>query len=218
MKTFLVNGYIYHEDDFGAIHQLYPESFVYDHNYCSTYDTEEYRRNSDILQALRIGTIMGAYGEPPMSIIDFGYGNGAFMKYAKQSIPNVYGYDVTGIEVEGCTILEKLTGANVITFWDSLEHIQDLSFLENLECEMIAISLPWCHAEYLENVEEKIKCLENWKHLKPNEHLHHFSAAALVRTLMGFGWEVKTLTAIEDIVRKPVDNKENILTATFKRC
>jgi len=205
--------YSYIVDSFGVIHQQNPEPYTYDSTYVSTYDSEAYKRQSDILQALRLGFTIASHGTHPQSILDYGYGNGAFMKFAKQQIHNVYGYDLTGIEVEGCEIVDKLKPVDVITFWDALEHVFDLSFVKMLPCHTVVISLPYCHfhtvgQEWFDN---------EYKHRKPNEHLHHFDRSSLKRFMQSQGWHEVAVSTHEDIVRKSNSTLPNILTMAFKR-
>jgi len=212
--NFTSHGYEYSIDHLGVIHQLNPQPYVYDQTYVSTYDTDEYKRQSDILQALRLGFTIAAHKRKPESILDFGYGNGAFIKFAKQHIDKVIGYDISGVEVEGCETYTEIKPAEVVTFWDALEHVNDLSFLETIKCETIVISLPYCHFPNQENL--------NWfndlyKHRKPNEHLHHFNPVSLKLTMQNYGWREVARSTHEDIVRKSTHGKENILTMAFKR-
>jgi hypothetical protein len=103
--------------------------------------------------------------------------------------------------------------ADVYTFWDALEHVPDLSFIEDLPCKTICISLPWCH-HYLGK-----EWLEKWKHLKPDEHLHHFNRDSLLRFMKSHGWGKEVgFSSHEDIVRKGDDeDRPNILTMAFQR-
>jgi hypothetical protein len=215
-------GEQYGIDQYGVIHQLDPKPFTYDAKYVSTYDTPEYQRQSDILQALRLGFVLAAHGNLINSLCDFGYGNGAFLKFIKDQVPDRYGIDVTGIKIDGCTIdtldfetYTMIPKTDVMTFWDALEHVPDPTFVRGLECETVAISLPWCHYRTLG---------KNWfdttyYHRKPNEHLHHFDAPALKEFMKSMGWRMVAVSRHEDIVRvsKTTPGMANILTMAFKR-
>lgn len=206
----------YHVDQMGAIHQIDAKPYVYDSNYVATYDTPEYQRQSDILQALRLGFLIAAHGQNPYSILDFGYGNGAFMKFAtRQDACAIYGYDVTGIQIQGCVIKSDYKDPySVITFWDAFEHIADLSFVKDLKCETIIMSLPYCHF----NTQGVSWFAEKYKHRKPDEHLHHFDAPALQNTMLSFGWKMVAKSTHEDIIRKSTHGLSNILSMAFKKC
>jgi hypothetical protein len=212
------DGFHYRTDECGALVQVCPQDYKYDAAYSAIYDTEAYRRGNETLQALRLGFVQAAHGERVHSLLDMGYGNGAFMEFAKHGVPWVGGYDITGVPVPAGTykinsIHSLATNIDVITFWDCLEHLHDLEFLLTLPCKTIAISLPYCHfrkegREWFET---------NYIHRKPNEHVRHFDATALSCTMAKFGWREVALSGHEDIVRKSKHGLQNILTMAFKR-
>lgn len=204
------DGAKYEVDEQGVVHQINAKPFRYDAAYSAIYDTPEYKKKSELLQGLRMGFIIGAFGKIPDSLQDNGYGNGAFMEFAKYAgIESVFGYDVTGVEVEGCTIVDKMVAADVYTFHDCLEHIPNLSFIRDVACEMVVISLPWYPGD---------KHFEKWKHRKPNEHLHHFTYDSLTAFMKSMGWNIVAFGTHEDVVRQPeYGASRNILTAAFKR-
>lgn len=212
------HGRKYAVDQFGVINQIDVKPFTYDKDYVATYDTPEYKRQSEILQALRLGFVIAAHGQNPTSILDWGYGNGAFMKFAKQHVEKIFGNDVTGILVEGCDIINSpgviSPGCfDVVTFWDVFEHIPDLSFIEHLLCDTVVMSLPNCH--YFTKGKQWFD--EKYKHRKPDEHLHHFNAMSLENTMRHYGWKVIAIATFEDIIRKSTHGSSNILSMAFKR-
>lgn len=209
------HGRQYQIDEVGLVSQIDAEPFVYDSNYVSTYDTEAYKRQSDILQALRLGFTIASHGTTPKKLLDWGYGNGAFMKFAAQVIDDINGFDLTGLEVEGC---HTFTGSlftndyyDVITFWDALEHIEDLAFVKKLNCKTIVVSLPHCHIL----TEGKEWFDEKYKHRKPDEHIHHFNRFSLENTMKKYGWKMKSWSNHEDIVRVSAHGLPNILSMSF---
>ena len=210
---FTSHGHEYQVSDIGVISQVKPVPFKYDVNYVDTYNTEAYKRQSEILQALRLGFVTASHGRSPQSLIDYGYGNGAFLLTAKQAIPEVYGLDVTGIQVKGCEIISELKEVEVITFFDSLEHIPDLSFVKELPCKTVVISLPHCHY----HTEGQVWFNTKYKHRKPNEHLYHFNPSSLRLFMMRNDWIEIAQSNIEDIVRKSEHGLPNILTMAFQR-
>lgn len=210
---YLVSSYnVRYQCDAFGIHQLNPQPFTYDHSYIHTYNTEAYKRGSDILQALRLGFVIGAHGEVPTSIQDHGYGNGDFMLTAKSIVHKVMGCDVTGVLIPGCEVSDKRMYADVWTFWDCLEHQQDLSFLRQALAQTICISLPWCHelpgTEWFDN---------DYKHRKPDEHLHHFNPLTLATLFGHYGWKCIAQSNHEDIIRVSTHGRENILSMAFVR-
>ena len=212
-EQFESQGTQYSVDNLGIVHQLNPKPYVYDKEYVSTYDKPEYKELSKRISATRLALIVGAFGRVPDSILDFGYGDGSFLKYSKQLVENCYGYDITELDVPAkCIRIEDYLNSevDVITFWDALEHCPDISFVKYLKCKMIAVSLPNCHGYNSE-------WFDNWKHRKPDEHLHHFNKSALERFFVEYGWRLVSISNIEDTVRAPIDEKENIITGCFVR-
>jgi len=207
--NFTSHGYNYLKDEYG-VHQLNADSFTYDENYCATYNTESYRRGNEILQALRLGFVIGCHGSIPSSLADIGFGNGAFLMRCKDVIPKLYGKDVSGIQLDFVENVWHYPKCDVVTFWDCLEHIQDLSFLYDIPCETICISLPWCHFD-------SIEWFDKFHHHKPNEHLHYFNKEQLIATMNKYGWKCISYGNQEDIVRIGKEQRENILTCGFKR-
>lgn len=207
--TFRSHGYTYLQDEFG-IHQLNPEPFTYDANYCATYNTEAYRRGNDILQALRLGFVIGSHGLVPKSIADIGYGNGAFLMRCKGVIPKLYGKDVSGVTLNFIETVWHYPQCDVVTFWDCIEHIENWDFLFDIPCDTICVSLPWCH--FL-----SVEWFDNWKHRKPNEHIHHFDNITLPKMMAKYGWFPVSVSNHEDIVRVGEDSLPNILSMAFKR-
>jgi hypothetical protein len=225
-QEFTLSGAIYahyYEDENGVIKQHNPQPFIYDEKYCSTYDTPEYKKGSDILQALRLSYCLGIvghelggfYGLENLSLLDVGYGNGAFLKFCQKcsNIKKLYGYDITGIKIPGVEVIPDLhfVRADIITFWDCLEHFNDVSFLHNIDASIIVVSLPYCHIK-----EKGIQWFDTWKHRKPNEHIRHFDRISLMKFMRSYGWKNISLSYHEDIIRAGVDSP-NILTMAFKR-
>lgn len=208
----------YVEDHNGVIKQLYPVRYPYDAKYVSTYDTPAYQARAKALQLIRMGFVQSfMIDRPVMALLDVGYGNGAFLKEAKNTFALCYGYDVTGLPVpDGCTQLRTMYDerVDVVTFWDVLEHFPDLTFLGYMQhvTDLIVVSLPWCHV----NAGKNFDWFVDWKHRKPNEHLHHFNSDSLKKTFKQFGWDCLGITNIEDAVRTPVDQNKNILSAAFR--
>ena len=75
-----------------------------------------------------------------LKVLDIGYGSGSFLysclKFFNKA--KIYGFDVSDYELDPPVIRIKNDELSnyygVVTMWDSLEHIPDLSFLKNLNC------------------------------------------------------------------------------------
>jgi hypothetical protein len=196
-----------------ALKHINPQPYTYDAQYCATYDKPEYVRQSEILQALRYGFATAAHGKLIRSLTDVGYGNGAFMKFARQHTDDVFGLDVTDVPVpQGCVRIEDYQPCDVITFHDCLEHFHDIDFVAHLPCNTLVVSLPYCHLHTYGQ-----QWFETWHHRKPGEHIYHFNSAALHNTMHAMGWNMVSSSTHEDIVRKSRGDYANILSMAFKR-
>jgi hypothetical protein len=210
---FISHGRKYETDKHGVIVQTDHRPFVYDPAYSSTYDKPEYTRQSELLQAMRYGFVSAAHGKPVNTLMDVGYGNGAFINFVKQHVPHVYGHDVTGVPLDGAYSMPEIVKADVITFWDVLEHFPNLDFVKDLPAETVCISLPYCHfltegKEWFDN---------QYPHRKPDEHIRHFNEWSLASLMESYGWAHVATSTHEDIVRKSKHGLQNILSMAFKR-
>jgi len=185
-----------------------------------TYDVEyvdvrynSYGEKSVYMSYLRLGYLIGTIKKIPTSILDVGYGNGDFLKVCSQVIPKCYGNDVSTYPLpDGVEYVSDITSTyfDVISFFDVLEHFEDISFVQNLKCEHVLISIPWCH-----NLNDE--WFKSWKHRRPDEHLWHFDLAALTAFFKESGFSLVTSSSLEDTIRTPVDSLPNILTCMFRR-
>jgi len=202
----------YEKDEFGVIKQIEVTKISYDKKYINVrYDS--YGELNSYMSHLRFGYIVGSIGYVPKSILDVGYGNGSFLKICGKLIDNCYGNDINGYAIpDNAVFVEDITKNHydVITFFDSLEHFENLNFIENLKCNYLVISVPWCH--YFSN-----EWFKTWKHRRENEHLYHFNKASLTNFISSYRYSLVTSSNIEDTIRKGVDKNENILTCIFKK-
>jgi hypothetical protein len=209
----------YWKDGYGIIHQLDPAPFTYDEKYSAIYDREEYARESHVLMSMRLGFIVGAIKRTPASLLDYGYGNGAFLKMARRLVPMVTGYDITGVQLDGIKTIDGREGvkpvpADVYTLWDVIEHVPELELVYNLPCNYLVLSTPYCHQDSMG--EEWF--LNNYRHLKPNEHLHHFTPKSLERFMHFAGYKLLANGFYEDVVRKGPDvGLVNIFSQVYER-
>jgi len=192
----------------GVIEQIIKYPFIYDENYIKSCI-----KTTEDLNYLRYGHMCGTIGHIPSSILDIGYGTGDFLKICNKKIKKCYGNDISGHSLpENIEFLtfEELMNVNVdvITFFDCLEHFNDISFVKNLKAKYIVISLPNCH--YFSD-----EWFETWKHRKPNEHLWHFNEKSLSQFMNEMGFNTLNLSNIEDILRINNETYSNILTGIF---
>lgn len=196
----------YRTDEFGVIHQLDPDPIAYDEAYLAQHTAKpNYKENSLILNGMRLGFLVGSMGHVPRLLLDYGYGDGSFAALAARIVPYVYVYDIGDYPVPSVccrTTRPHKMRVDVVTYWDSLEHIPNLEEAVKVDASYIAVSVP-C----LPHIDQ----FENWKHRRPNEHLHHFTAKSLLDWMTEHGWDHKASAHLEEAVRS------DILTVLFER-
>ena len=132
----------------GRIKQIDILPFEYGLDYSNKYNQSPYKENSQFMSYLRYGYLIGSIGKIPDSLLDVGYGNNGFLSVASNQIKNCYGFDISDYPVpENCKKVNSMFNAfyEVITFFDSIEHFNDISFVDKLNCKYICISL---HTKY----------------------------------------------------------------------
>ena len=202
----------YEKDSKGVVFQKSPTPVEYNYDYLKT------SGDSSVLGKhmayLRLAYLIGSMGKVPDSILDVGYGIGDFVSVCSELVQDCYANDVTqewplpnNVHFTS-DIFDRHYDA--ITFFDALEHFEDIYFLNKLDCSYVCISLPNCH--YFDD-----EWFSSWKHRKPNEHLWHFNENSLISFMDSQGYDVVNICNIEDIIRKNNLEYSNILTGVFKK-
>lgn len=198
----------------GVIEQVDKTPIEYNESYISnSYD--EYGEKVNYMSYLRLGYIIGCYGDIPRSIMDIGYGNGSFLNAASDIVHDCYGYDITNYplpEKDNIYYTDILPlEVDIVTLFDSLEHFENIDeVIQSLNCKAICISVPFCHATTFDD-----PWFDGWKHRRPGEHFWHFNINSLCNFMTRNGFEVTDYCNIEDTIRKGPDIP-NILTGFFK--
>lgn len=208
----MIENYSLTED--GVIKQinLFKNKCEYDLKYVEN-RYNSYGEKVPIMSHIRLGFLLGVIEEPINKILDVGYGNGNFLKVCKNLINECYGNDVSDYPVpEGCAFVDNIfeNEYDVICFFDSLEHFDDIEFVKNLKTKYVFISLPWCH-----NYSDE--WFLSWKHRRPDEHFYHFNDKSLKKFMLRMGYECLKISNFEDVIRKPVNTDFNILSGIFKK-
>jgi hypothetical protein len=194
----------------GVITQIDREPYNYSYEYSNNYN--KLGELGIRMGYLRLGHLIGSIGIPK-SVMDIGYGNGDFLKSCLDIIPNCYASDVSVYPCpEGCTFVSNPyeNEVDVVTMYDVLEHYNDIYDIKNLKTKYLILSMPECH--YISD-----EWFSNWKHRKPNEHLWHFNKTSLTQFMSEVGFEMLSISNIEDTIRKPTDSYTNIMTGVFKK-
>lgn len=197
----------------GVIRQIHVTPVAYNYAYSDKYN--QYGEKGRYLSYLRYGVLLGALNRAPESIVDVGYGNGDFLTVCTKNVKQVYGCDISDYPPpEGATkiALHDISNVDVVCFFDSLEHFEDISFVKDLDTRYVYISVPWCH--YVSDA-----WFESWYHRRENEHIYHFDEAALKRFFDEAGYDCVYTGSHEDIVRfnPHVHPLPNILSCIFKK-
>ena len=198
----------------GLIHQKEIVNKIkdYDKEYVDT-RYNNYGEKGMQMAYLRLGYLIGAIQEPISRVLDVGYGNGDFLKVCMGCEINAFGNDISGYPIpNGATFVDDITrdSYDIVCFFDSLEHFEDISFVKDLKTKYVYISVPLCH-----NFSDE--WFKNWKHRREDEHLWHFNIESIEMYMDEMGYKVVTGNNVEDVIRRPVDNHPNILTAIFEK-
>lgn len=203
----------YYQDQWGVIHQKEFSVISYDKEYINQgYVALGHTLNA--MSYLRFGYLNGVISQPITTVLDVGYGTGHFLDVCQQQ----------GIKTFGCDLFRDYLPSHaqfvadpterpfdLITFFDSLEHFENLDFVSRLQARYLCVTVPWCH----DGTDDE--WFSSWKHRKPNEHLHHFDHHSLQAFLKSAGYRCLAFSNIEDVIRKGNGAKENILTACFEK-
>lgn len=165
----------------------------YDRNYNEKYNKYEYAPIGRALNRARWGLVT-RFVPPYCSILDWGCGNGAFVRNAPEGIVAV-GYDINPYSGYNHGAVEYLDSDwEGVTLFDVLEHMElPYEFLRRLRTRMVFICTP-----DLAGAKDGI---EKWKHFRPDEHQHYFTVASLARILDRSGFDVIHLDRQEALIR-----------------
>lgn len=210
----------YEVDEFGVIHQITFEPIVYDKAYISYY--QDLSDRTIKLGYQRLGWVLGMLDRIPDSVLEIGYGTGTFIEAAQiTGVPSCVGCDIANYPLpEGVAFMDWDQSLkrkwDLVTMFDVLEHIPDLSFLARLDTKHLALAVPYCR--WRELGDHGDDWLHNWRMLLPNEHLHHFDRASLVALLAHYGFRCLTLNNFEDGIRlRAGETGPNIISGFFER-
>lgn len=154
-------------------------------------------------------------------LLDVGVGNGSFIRRARGCGWDAWGHDVNPTEYEGVRrtslpidrILAPEERYRVITFFDCLEHFQELEWAPRLarNTDWIMLSAP--------RVPDGFPTVE-WKHRRIGEHHFHFRNPETFEVL--FGSSDVRVTCVyfdnpEDVIRGNLpDGQPNVMTVALR--
>ncbi len=199
---------------------ILPDLSIYDKSYDIKYQRYTRTETSKLLQKIRFSTVVAWMRDSDFypKILDFGCGTGDFVKCLDNSGINSFNINPNGIIINGfdinpygkyCDVTVFLNGFNVVTFWDSLEHVQNpKKLIEGLKADYLFISTP--------SLDDYRGDLLEFHHYYPGEHVHYFSAKSLSRLVKLCGYEEIVRHYKESEIRTSGGDK-NILTMGFER-
>jgi SAM-dependent methyltransferase len=185
----------------------------YDAEYAHQYDTRPVKAMSE----LRWNFIRSCLELPTGSrILDVGYGNGAFLKRARDAEMSVFGIDLH-TEDFGIPVVSFDTplSYDVACFFDSLEHFPSFAPIFRLQTRHVVVSIP-------NTPDFVLTAPQRWRHFKPGEHLHYFSRDSLDALMRTWGFPKRLAEGYpEDDLRGKlkIDGRtfDNIYTAIYTR-
>jgi 2-polyprenyl-3-methyl-5-hydroxy-6-metoxy-1,4-benzoquinol methylase len=144
---------------------------------------------SEVERKLNAGrcAMLARHAPAESSVLDIGAGAGTFVKTARS-----WGFAAMGFDVMPKTVEHlKATGAfadnpdgfDVVTFWDSLEHIRaPESVLKHINAgALVLVAIP---------IMDDINKVRESKHYKPGEHLYYFTDAGFVEYMQMHGFRL----------------------------
>ncbi|UTS52169.1 hypothetical protein [Synechococcus phage BUCT-ZZ01] len=167
------------------------DNILYDKDY---YESYKIKAATNMGRALTVTRSFYTYQctDGNHNICDIGVGSGDFVREY-----DCFGYDINPFAVKDLQKEGKFIdpyfdeSIDYLTFWDSLEHINDPSeILSRPTCGVI-LSMP-----IYKSFEDTI----NSKHFKPNEHIWYFTDAGLKTFMRAHGYEHRTFTNIETLL------------------
>ena len=161
-------------------------AIAYDDGYHDNYKALE---GTPIAAALNNGrcAMLARHAAERATVLDIGAGCGTFVRQARASGFAAKGFDVIHKTVEHLKGIDAFAdnpdGFEVVTFWDSLEHIEDPEgVLKRInKGALVLAAIP---------VFEDLKKVRESKHYKPGEHLYYFTAQGFIEWMALYGFRL----------------------------
>lgn len=115
--------------------------------------------------------LLARHAAPGATVLDIGAATGEFVRFARSWGFDAYGFDVIPEAVRRLQsaglYADDIARFDVVTFWDSLEHIEDPGqLLDRIRPGAIVLAaIP---------VVSSLRKVRESKHYKPGEHFYHF--------------------------------------------
>lgn len=176
-------------------------AMLYSGDYFAHYQKLDNTKMGALLTRARLD-LVSKYTSPGISL-DIGIGGG---RYVQES--GGYGFDVcddakTWLVSNNAFVDPYQQQVDVVTCWDSLEHIPDPRALLGQVRKWLFVSLP-----VFEDADDVLSS----KHYKPGEHLWYFSSTGFINWCAEQGFECVEMNRVESDL-----GREGIMSFAFKR-
>lgn len=193
-------------DDMGYGH-IPVKSQPYDEKYFDKYVAYAASARGQQINQFRLSFISQFIVSGP-TICDVGIGCGAFVSAMKAAGHKISGYDINPAGVDW---LKKFgfyrdphkRRVDVLTFWDVLEHIEDMETILSCARKWVFVSMP-----IYQNMHH---CILS-RHFRPDEHCHYFTRDGFVRRMRSYRWDLCGWSLGESLA-----GREDIESFAFRR-
>ncbi|MES2634014.1 MAG: methyltransferase domain-containing protein [Pseudomonadota bacterium] len=166
---------------------------------------------SEIANKLNAGrcAMLARHAPAESTVLDIGAGSGTFVRTAR-----AWGYGASGFDIIPKTVAalramdayaDNPNGFDVVTFWDSLEHIREPeTVLKRInKGAVVLVAIP---------IFDDLAALRESKHFKPGEHLYYFTRDGFVDWMALYGFRL-----LEESDHEINAGREAIGAFAFKR-
>ena len=200
----------FEKDKYGVIKQVSPiEPFVYNEDYITNQST------TVEMAYLRLGYVVSKVGYDTLvnsKCLELGPGNGKFFENAQKYVKSIDGYDVADTPYSTTSWKNIIDNKWDIVFaYDTIEHMPNIKEFFDINFDFAFVSVPRIP-------DNKDLFNSNWRHFKPNEHIYYFNEISFSKMANDYGFKVKDVSSIEDIIRTRWDVEQiNINTYFLQR-
>lgn len=188
-----------------------PDLSLYDKSYLTKYKRYEKTGTGKQLQDFRYHLLRRrSLNGKQLRILDFGCGSGNFVNFCIDQGHIVSGFDIN--PYGDYSDIAVLFGTyDVVTFWDSLEHLPDpIKVIKGINAEWIFICTP--STDDYQGAD-----MSFWHHYYPGEHIHYFNKESLLALLTHCGYENIGVDYTESAFRKSGGSRNIITVSAQKR-
>ena len=168
--------------------------------------------NTAVAKTVNAGrcALLARHADPKGRLLDVGAGTGAFVRAARSAgYMESFGYEVipnAARDLQAAHMYaDNATNFNAVTFWDSLEHIEDPGAWLNATRKngWIFVSLP---------IFDSLSSIRASKHYRPGEHLYYWTRQGFVDWAALYG-----LRLVEESAHEVQAGRERIGAFAFRR-